>query len=112
MQNFIKSTNESSASRNSGATSLTPIGTTFVDVETKVHVSGDENAFVSFERTDIFQVSFNTFFERDSHIYLMILLRLRIDLEYIKYYPIRNAIQNIKLIKILTTVLHQKNELP
>ena len=59
--NFIKSTKTNSPSSNSGATSFPPIGTAFVYIETSSNNNGN-NVFVSWERTDIIQISNITFY--------------------------------------------------
>ena len=57
IQNFIKSTKTNSPTGNSGATSLSPIGTAFMFIETSSNNSGSNNVFVSWERTDIIQIT-------------------------------------------------------
>ena len=59
IQNFVKSTRTSSTSY-SGATSLPPIGSSFMYIETSSNNHG-ENVFVSWERTDIIQITNITF---------------------------------------------------
>ena len=54
-QNFIKSTKTNSPTGYSGATSLPPIGNSFMYIETSSNSHG-KNVFVSFERTDIIQI--------------------------------------------------------
>ena len=61
IQNFIKSTKTSSPTGDSGATSLPPIGNAFMYIETSSGNSGN-NVFVSFERTDIIQITNITFY--------------------------------------------------
>ena len=61
IQNFIKSTKTNSPTSDSGATSLPPIGDAFMYAETSSN-NHDNNVFVSFERTDIIQVSNRTFY--------------------------------------------------
>ena len=61
IQNFIKSTKTNSPTGFSGATSLPPIGNSFVYIETSSN-NYDKNVFVSFERTDIIQISNITFY--------------------------------------------------
>ena len=56
IQNFIKSTKTNSSTLESGATSLPPIGNSFMYIETSSNNHGN-NDFVSFERTDNIQVS-------------------------------------------------------
>ena len=57
IQNFIKSSKTNSPTGNSGATSLPPIGTAFMFIETSSNNSGSINVFVSWERTDIIQIT-------------------------------------------------------
>ena len=61
ISNFIKTTRTNSPTSQSGATVLPPIGSSFMYIET----SGDNygnNTFVSFERTDIIQITNITFY--------------------------------------------------
>ena len=58
--NFIKSTKTSSPTGDSGVTSLPPIGTAFLYIETSSGNRGN-NVFCSFERTDIIQITNITF---------------------------------------------------
>ena len=60
IQNFIKSTKTNSPTGYSGATSLPPIGNSFMYIETSSNNHGN-NVSVSFERTDIIQISNITF---------------------------------------------------
>ena len=60
-QNFINSTKTNSPTGFSGATSLSPIGNSFMYIETSSNNHGN-NAFVSFEQADIIQSSNITFF--------------------------------------------------
>ena len=59
--NFIKSTKTNSPTGDSGATSLPPIDDSFMYIETSSNNNGD-NVFCSFERTDIIQISYITFY--------------------------------------------------
>ena len=64
-QNFIRSTKRNSPTGNSGASSLLPIGNSFMYIETSSNNHG-KNVFVSFERSDIIQITnikfyYNTF---------------------------------------------------
>ena len=61
---FLKSTKTNSPTGSSGATSLPPIGTCFMYIETSAnnHNSTNDNGFVSFERTDIIHISNITFY--------------------------------------------------
>ena len=61
IQNFIKSTKTASPTGNSGATSLPPIGSSFIYIETSGNNSGN-NVFVSWERNDIIQITNITFY--------------------------------------------------
>ena len=56
IQNFIRSTKSSSPTGNSGATTLPPIGTSFMYIETSSNNSGI-GVYVSWDRTDIIQIS-------------------------------------------------------
>ena len=58
---FIKSTKTHSPTGYSGATSLPPIGNSFMYIETSSNNHGS-NVFVSWERTDIIQISNITFY--------------------------------------------------
>ena len=60
--NFIKSTITNSPSGNAGATNIPPIGSAFMYIETSLNNSGHERIFVSWERTDIIQISNITFY--------------------------------------------------
>ena len=60
IQNFITSTKSNSPTGNSGATSLPPIGDSFMYTETSSNNNGN-NVFASFERTDIIQITTITF---------------------------------------------------
>ena len=59
---FIKSTKTNSPTGYSGATSLSPIGNSFMYIETSSNNHGHERVFVSWERTDIIQISNITFY--------------------------------------------------
>ena len=59
---FIKSTKTNSPTSYSGATSLPPIGNSFIYIETSSNNHGHERVFVSFERTDIIQISNISFY--------------------------------------------------
>ena len=61
ISDFIKSTKTNSPSNYSGATSLPPIGNSFLYIETSSNNHG-ANVFVSWERTDIIQISNITFY--------------------------------------------------
>ena len=61
IQNFLKSTKTNSPTGYSGAESITPIGNSFMYIETSSNNHGN-NVFVSFERTDIIQISNITFY--------------------------------------------------
>ena len=61
IQNFTKSTKSNSPTGDSGATSLPPFGTAFMYIETASNNTGN-NVFVSFERTNIIQITKITFY--------------------------------------------------
>ena len=61
ISDFIKSTKTNSPSSYSGATSLPPIGYSFMYIETSSNNHG-ANVYVSWERTDIIQISSITFY--------------------------------------------------
>ena len=61
ISDFIKSTKTNSPTGFSGATSLSPIGNAFMYIETSSNNHGS-NVFVSWERTDIIQISNITFY--------------------------------------------------
>ena len=59
---FMKSTKTNSPTGYSGAESLPPIGNSFLYVETSSNNHGHERVFVSWERTDIIQITNITFY--------------------------------------------------
>ena len=59
---FIKSTISNSPTGHSGATSLAPIGNSFMYIETSSNNHGHGRVFVSWERTDLIQISNITFY--------------------------------------------------
>ena len=61
MANFIKSTKTSSTASFSGATSLPPIGNSFMYRKTSSHINTN-SAYVILERTDFIQISNLTFY--------------------------------------------------
>ena len=61
IQNFIKSTKTNSPTGSSGATSLPPVGDSFLYIETSSNNHGN-NVFVSFEPTDIIEIIDVTFY--------------------------------------------------
>ena len=60
--NFIRSTKTNSPTGDSGATNLPPIGNAFMYIETSSNNHGHERVFVSWERTDIIQITNITFY--------------------------------------------------
>ena len=60
--NFLKSTVTCSTTSYTGATSLPPIGSLFMYIETSSNNHGHEKVFVSWERTDIIQITNITFY--------------------------------------------------
>ena len=61
ISNFIISTKTNSPTGDSGATSLPPIGNSFMYIETSSNNNGND-VFVSFERTDIIQITNISFY--------------------------------------------------
>ena len=59
--NFIKATESSSSTAHSGATALPSVGKSFMFIETSSNIQGNI-VFVSFERTDIIQITNKTFY--------------------------------------------------
>ena len=59
---FIKSTKTNPPTPDTGANSLPPIGNTFMYIETSSNNYGHERVFVSFERTDIIQITNISFY--------------------------------------------------
>ena len=62
IQNFIKSTKTNSPTSDSRATSLPPIGSAFMYIETSSSNHGHKRVCVSWERTDIIQMTNITFY--------------------------------------------------
>ena len=60
--NFIRAARSSSPTDYSGASSLPPIGTSFTYIETSSKNHGHERVFVSWERTDVIQITNLTFY--------------------------------------------------
>ena len=61
ISNFIRSTKTNSPTGDSGATSLPPIGNSFMYIETSSNNKGN-NVFVSFERKDIIEITNISFY--------------------------------------------------
>ena len=85
IQNFIRSTKINSPTGGSGATSLPPIGDSFMYIETSSNNYGN-NVFVSWERTDIIQITnitfyYNRFSTSDSNLRSMGRFRIQLLLE-------------------------------
>ena len=83
--NFIKSTKTNSPTGSSGATCLPPLGSAFMYIETSSNNNGS-NVFVSFERTDIIQITnktfyYNRFSTSDDNLRAMGRFRIQILLE-------------------------------
>ena len=62
IQNFIKSTKTNSPTSDSGAMSLPPTGNAFMYIETSSSNHGHNRVFVSWERTDIIEITNITFY--------------------------------------------------
>ena len=73
INDFKKSTRSNSPTGEWGPTNLPPIGTAFMYIETSGNNSANDNIFVSWERTDIIQITNITFYYKrysinlDSH---------------------------------------------
>ena len=68
IQNFIRSSKTTSPTADSGATTIPPIGNSFMYIETSGGNYGYDHIFCSFERSDIIQISNITFYyNRHSH---------------------------------------------
>ena len=65
--NFVKSTRSSSPTSQSGATSIPPTGKAFMYIKTLGIFQGNK-VFVSFERTDIIQITNITFYHNRSSV--------------------------------------------
>ena len=106
---FIISTKTSSPTGDSGATSLPPISNSFLHIETSNNKHGN-NVFVSFERTDIIQISNKTFHYNsfsiltDDKLKTMGRFRIQLILEDNTW-----STYNILLLKILSIVIIQLN---
>ena len=86
IRNFKKSTKSSSPTGQSGATSTPPVCTAFMYIETSSNNSGSNNVFVSWERTDIIQITnitfyYNRFTSSDSNLRGMSRLRIQLLLD-------------------------------
>ena len=83
IQSFIESTKTNSPTGDSGATTLPPIGSSFMYIETSSANYGN-NVLCSFERSDIFQTTNKTFYHNrfsiSTNINLKAIGRLRIQL--------------------------------
>ena len=81
---FIKSTKTISPTGHSGATSLPPIGSAFMYIETRSSKHGNDKSFVFIERTDLIQIiNFTLYCNRFSIItndYKKSMSRFRIQL--------------------------------
>ena len=62
IHNFVKTTNSTSPTGNTGTPKIPQIEESFMCVETSACNSSNENIFVSFDRTDIIQISNITFY--------------------------------------------------
>ena len=85
IHNFIKSTISNSPTGDSGATTLPPIGSAFMYIETSSHNHG-LNVSVSLERTDIIQITnisfyYNRFSSSDTNLWSMRRFTIQLLLE-------------------------------
>ena len=83
INDFIKSTRSNSPTGGSGVTSLSPVGNAFMYIEASGNNSG-VNVFISWEKTDIFQITNITFYYNRysvlTHPHLKNMGRFRIQL--------------------------------
>ena len=85
ISNFIRATKTNSPTEDSGATSIPPIGNAFMYIETSSNNNGN-NVFVSFERTDIIQITnisfyYNRYSSSDQDLRAMGRFRIQLLLE-------------------------------
>ena len=86
ISDFIKSTKTNSPTGESDSSSLPPIGTAFMYIETSSNNNGNDNIFVSWERTYIIQITNITFYynrysiSAPEHSHLKKMGRFRIQL--------------------------------
>ena len=79
--NFLRSSKTNSSTPDSGSTSLPPIGTAFMYIETSSN-NNSENVFVSFEKTDVIHINNITFYHNkfsSSDVNLRAMGRFRIE---------------------------------
>ena len=86
IQNFTKSTKTNTPTPDSEATILPPIGIGFMFIEMCSNNSGNDDVFVSWERTDIIQITnitfyYNRFSTSDSNLRAMGRFRIQLLLE-------------------------------
>ena len=80
LQNFIRSTKPTSGTANSGAGGFSSVGDSFMYTETSFASQGHERNFVSWERTDILQITYLTFSSISNNDTLKSMGRFRIQL--------------------------------
>ena len=103
---FIKATKSSSPKSHSGATTLPPMGNGFMYIETSSNNQGN-NVYVSFERTDIIQITNITFYYirfsnlTNDSIKSMGRFRIQILLEI-------QGVRVIKYLKMIDLVIHHQ----
>ena len=71
-RNFIRAAKQYSPTSNSGATTLPAIWNAFTYIETSANNHGHDEVFVSWERTDMIQISNITLFISDFHHLMLI----------------------------------------
>ena len=105
----MKSTKTNSLTGHSGATKLPSIGNSFMYIETSSNNHGQDRVFVSWERTDINQISNITFYHNRFSILnidskkSMGRFRIQLLLEIIL------GARNITYLKFIDTVFYQLN---
>ena len=104
--NFIRATKTNSPTSQSGVTSLPPVGNAFIYVETSSNNHGHERVFVSWERTDIIQITNITFYYNRFSILTNDSLKSMVDFGSICYQKIHGVL-SILYLKIHNIVIIQ-----
>ena len=103
ISNFIKPTEANSPTGNSRATSLPPIGDSFMYIETTSKNKGD-NVFCSFERTDTIKIPTEHSITTD---FQQVVLNQWVDSEFNYYYKILLGVLIILSLKLIVIVIHR-----
>ena len=107
---FIRTTRTKSPTTNTGVTTLPPIGSAFMYIETSGDNHGQNRVFVSWERTDIIQITKLTlYYERFSILTNDSLKKLWVILEYRFFLKMILGQLDVIYLKIIDIVIHQLN---